>query len=517
MQRQIEGKAKTAATISLTECLQMMQQQGYTPEEAMMMCNSNIVSSNNNNKTGAIDNRLYVKAFLVDTTLNINSFRVPEEVIKRDVYTYIGKPLVMQEDFDHPMPPADHPDSLQHWLAYQESFRVGTIIDVVSKPNATTGGTIYYAIIEVTDPNLKQALRDNSVPIYVSPAMGERASKSKHDGVINEFTGVHLAIVDKPAYGIKKAVITDQCGGDQDTCLLRLRKAHIEKHGQNGGCGFCVKKALEKYKIIVKSASIGRKNGNPVLANNTNTSHTFRDEKSSRGNYKSNLSVLEPTTDSNNNNTSGNNSNESLQSNQSSKNDFTNNNNNNNSGFIEREKPQITTTYKQPINTPNFQKEIANAPIAELYAKIQQLEMENRILKESNNEAKSSNDTLLERVAGLEKINRRIAIERLITPDLFKNEKERLERIDYYTNHSPATLEELEKTFSDMRVFARKASVNQRTSARVPYYTGTSLGSSGVATSANTTQNSGFSSLSEEGSETMTPLQKQLAVLRGGH
>src|SRR6266496_4946467 len=215
-------------------CVTAMQNKGKSADAAKRICGA--MEQQSASKVAVFldpsKSKLYVKAFLLDTSLNLNKWRVTKDSVDQNINSFIGKPLVLTEKFDHPSPNNDggggEPESLNHWLSYQEPFRVGTIIDIVTKPNPVFDSTIYYAIIEIQDDNLKQSLRDNTVPVYVSPGIAELIpasspalpSSAKARIINGEFvdevanwTGVHLAIVDEPAFGIKKAVISDQCGG----------------------------------------------------------------------------------------------------------------------------------------------------------------------------------------------------------------------------------------------------------------------------------------------------------------
>jgi len=138
-------------------------------------------------------------------------------------------------------------DIVDHWLQYQEIYRVGSIIDITEKK-----GT-YFAIIEITDPAAKDAFKNNDVPLFVSPAIAQ-LDPSEDPSYITNWTGVHLAIVSEPAYTIKKALVTGQCRGETERCVLQLRQAAIENNRiPRLGCGFCRTGALARYAEIVKS------------------------------------------------------------------------------------------------------------------------------------------------------------------------------------------------------------------------------------------------------------------------
>ena len=209
---------------------------------------------------------LYIKAFLLSSDVNINKWGVNPNSLDKRINSFIGKPLVLTENFRHPLPPEmqrvsseeydddDNPyntvnvnEIVEHWLQFQEIYRVGSIIDITEKK-----GT-YFAIIEVTDPAAKDAFRNNDVPLFVSPAIAQLDPFEDPSNITN-WTGIHLAIVSNPAYTIKKALITGQCHDEKEKCLLQLRQAAIEQEKlPRIGCGFCRTAALQRYAEIVKS------------------------------------------------------------------------------------------------------------------------------------------------------------------------------------------------------------------------------------------------------------------------
>ena len=249
---------------NLDSCVQQVLEKNPDLDEsaAYAICNEAVGKVSSVSKTGQIatftDNgRLYLKAFLLDASVNINDWGVTASSLKKNINTFIGKPLVLTEDYSHPVPTNE--DSLDHWLTFQEDYRIGTIVDVVPKDSA------YYALIEVTDPDAKRAIEQGAIPNYVSPAIAQLGFEASTR--ITNWTGVHLAIVDDPAFTVKKATITASCGGDSEQCLLQLRKAKIEKTGIRHGCGFCNYKAL----VALTSHTSSRDNFNLVKLEDNNT------------------------------------------------------------------------------------------------------------------------------------------------------------------------------------------------------------------------------------------------------
>lgn len=218
--------------------------------------------------------RRFIKVFLFDGSTNYNGWGVDESSIPLRVASVIGKPIVAyvnqgwekaiepwrrEGEFDHPLV---NDKDYHHALAYQDLYRVATYIDYVQAPDKS-----WWGIAEVTDDGVKKALdEDPDLPIFTSssvrllyPVTDREANKHLKDW---EF--MHSAIVDRPAYGVKKAYISGECSGDKDTCVLHLRKASIEDHGY--GCGFCTYGALMKL-------------GSDV-SDGTDTSHVSSEDKS---------------------------------------------------------------------------------------------------------------------------------------------------------------------------------------------------------------------------------------------
>jgi hypothetical protein len=193
------------------------------------------------------NNKLFVKAFLLDSSVNLNQWGVSPMTLDKNIKSYIGKPLVLQDNFDHPIA-AD--DSLDHQLQYQELFRVGTITDVVKKDNR------YEAISEITDPYAQKAFREGELPLYVSPQLF-KMDAAEPDNNMTKWQGTHLAIVKEPAFGVKLAAINGECTGDETTCVSYLKKATIIKEHGYGTCGFCNYKLLSSVRPQIKQASIG--------------------------------------------------------------------------------------------------------------------------------------------------------------------------------------------------------------------------------------------------------------------
>jgi|SRR5215831_864022 len=187
------------------------------------------------------NNKLFIKAFLLDTGMNLNDWGVSPATLDANISSYIGKPICLQEDFDHPN---SGDDNLQHQLSYQDNFRIGTIVDI------NRHGTRYDAIAEITDDNAKSAFRSGNLPLYVSPQLYHTGAHKEGQENMTEWVGTHLAIVEKPAFGVRKANIGSQCTGDSGVCLAQLKKASLIREHGYGNCGFC------NYRLLMSKARV---------------------------------------------------------------------------------------------------------------------------------------------------------------------------------------------------------------------------------------------------------------------
>jgi len=203
--------------------------------------------------------KFFLKAFLLDSSINQNAWGVDPSTLNENINTYIGKPLVLQENFQHP----DSGDSnYDHHMQYQDKFRIGNIVDIVNKDS------VYSAIIEVTDNAAKEAFKKGDLPLYVSPQLFHDAVGREPDTMTKTWRGTHLAIVKEPAFGVMKARVEGQCSGSPITCLAQLKRASVEKTKCN-----CINKAISNYKNSSVSSLFANTETKPILAD-TNTATT---------------------------------------------------------------------------------------------------------------------------------------------------------------------------------------------------------------------------------------------------
>ncbi len=210
------------------------------------------------------NDKFYLKAFLLDSSVNQNSWGVDPTTLEQNIQTYIGKPLVLQDDFEHPNSGDSNYD---HHMAYQDKFRIGNIIDIVNKDS------IYSAIIEVTDGAAKEAFRKGDLPLYVSPQLFHDGVGKEPDTMTKTWRGTHLAIVKEPAFGIMKARVEGQCSGSPISCLAQLKRASVEKTKCN-----CIQKAISNYKKATVSSLTNISQTKPILSDPNNATQISTEE-----------------------------------------------------------------------------------------------------------------------------------------------------------------------------------------------------------------------------------------------
>ena len=187
------------------------------------------------------EDKLFIKFFLLDASVNLNTWGVTRQAMLRGLKTFIGKPFVLTPDYGHPT--AASGDDL---LVQQEKFRVGDIIDV----GIDTKSDKAYGIAEITNSQAKDILKNGDVN-FVSPSIvfnnGAEVADKDGNSIITEFEGAHVAGVAEPAYGIDKAEIKGKCIGSKESCNLTLEKVEASV----SECG--------NYLKIKRTKSAGRK------------------------------------------------------------------------------------------------------------------------------------------------------------------------------------------------------------------------------------------------------------------
>ena len=187
------------------------------------------------------EDKLFIKFFLLDASVNLNTWGVTRQAMLKGLKTFIGKPFVLTPDYGHPT--AASGDDL---LVQQEKYRVGDIIDVGVDPKSDKA----YGIAEITNSEAKDILKNGDVN-FVSPSIvfnnGSEVADKDGNSIITEFEGAHVAGVAEPAYGIDKAEIKGKCVGSKESCNITLEKVEASV----SECG--------NYLRIKRTKSAGRK------------------------------------------------------------------------------------------------------------------------------------------------------------------------------------------------------------------------------------------------------------------
>lgn len=156
----------------------------------------------------------FIKKFLINDKNNLNNWSVTWDAIKRDVWDFVGKPLVLTPDQDHPP------------VSKQEDYRVGDIIDVGTDDVNHSA----WQVSEVFDKKAQKMIEDGDVA-YGSPTviMLSEATREKQSAgtpyqrdILHRFIPAHDAIVGNPAYGREVNRIRAMCTGDGPACAMKL-------------------------------------------------------------------------------------------------------------------------------------------------------------------------------------------------------------------------------------------------------------------------------------------------------
>ena len=205
------------------------------------------------------EDKLFIKFFLLDASVNLNTWGVTRQAMLRGLKTFIGKPFVLTPDYGHPT--AASGDDL---LIQQEKYRVGDIIDVGVDPKSDKA----YGIAEITNSEAKDILKNGDVN-FVSPSIvfnnGSEVADKDGNSIITEFEGAHVAGVAEPAYGIDKAEIKGKCIGSKESCNLTLEKVEASvsecgnylriKRTKSAGKKKTQKELDEDYEVQMQSFS----------------------------------------------------------------------------------------------------------------------------------------------------------------------------------------------------------------------------------------------------------------------
>lgn len=209
----------------------------------------------------------FVKTFLYNDKMERNGHLFPKEVLEKRVYDFIGKPVRLAPNKKHPTYEktlleaaklgldANNPEhrrkAYHMMLKEQEPERVGIIRDVYEKEGN------YYAIIQSTNIEFTKAIKQSTVPLYVSPGVMDMSFPiAGHGEPVQDFLPLELSFVDNPAFGIEVATMSGKCEGDFAQCGNILKQSSLPTESHKAGtcpCGMSVQKVISSYQNLYSS------------------------------------------------------------------------------------------------------------------------------------------------------------------------------------------------------------------------------------------------------------------------
>lgn len=229
--------------------------------------------------------RLFLRYYaLPHSILNKNGWKIVKDTIHENIQTFKGKPLVLKrKDPNNPIERDETGNfvhatlgeyaSVKDDLRYMENYTVGVINDVSYNEKKDQ----YAFDVEITDPKAKEVLKDDKYidkyPPWVSPMIVTYPGmypEEQRTRTYAHWEGLHLALVDKPAFGFEHHAAAGKCLGKQDDCMIQLRHTASEKDYST--CNFCITDAMKEI--------IGVSEPRPIESEETHSSQYTQNENS---------------------------------------------------------------------------------------------------------------------------------------------------------------------------------------------------------------------------------------------
>jgi len=156
----------------------------------------------------------FIKKFLIGEEFNMNRWRTTWDAIQKDVWDFVGRPIVMTPDLDHPR------------VHKQDDYRVGEIVEVGLDDKQRTA----WEVAQIFSKKAQKLILEKKVK-FGSPTVLKYSDETTDevtmgDGrietTLHRFVPAHDAIVGDPAYGEEVDNITAVCTGDGPACALKL-------------------------------------------------------------------------------------------------------------------------------------------------------------------------------------------------------------------------------------------------------------------------------------------------------
>jgi hypothetical protein len=181
--------------------------------------------------TNPTTDETYIKAFLMDDTVNKNYWHIPTNVMKKYASSFIGRPFIYHPSGNHPdyfkegaAHDSDQSTFIADILNIQDKYKIGDIIDVTYEPiKEQSDKKAWFSTIKISNKEILAQIKSGAVSSFVSPQVYDLKGSGPNEQT-TEFIPLHLAIVNEPAYG-NKARIKAQCNGSGPTCLNALKSA----------------------------------------------------------------------------------------------------------------------------------------------------------------------------------------------------------------------------------------------------------------------------------------------------
>jgi hypothetical protein len=190
----------------------------------------------------------FIKKLIINDKLNLNDWGVTWEAIKLDGEKFLGKPIVLTPDKDHPP------------VSEQEDYRIGQYIDV--QPDEVNRSL--WGVGEIFDKKAQEMIRNREIqfgsPTVLVYSQETREQQSKgtpfQKDILHRFNPAHDALVGDPAYGKNVDKIKAICEGDGEACALKLltvsaSRQYREMEGQYEAKDYpwdqCIRDQTKKY------------------------------------------------------------------------------------------------------------------------------------------------------------------------------------------------------------------------------------------------------------------------------
>lgn len=161
----------------------------------------------------------FIRTFLINDTVNFNDWMTTKDANSRQSKNWLGMPGV--RFWSTELNRWDHPeyDTKEEALAGQEDYRVSTIVAVQWNADTKT----WEQVSEIHDDNIWQKILTKEIR-YVSPSAwpDEVVPGIDNPLVVTDYTPLHYAFVDDPAFGFVIATVSGTCDGTTKKCLAEL-------------------------------------------------------------------------------------------------------------------------------------------------------------------------------------------------------------------------------------------------------------------------------------------------------